>query len=218
MSIMVYGAPVSPFVRKVLFFLDHNELDYQNDPIVPIEKTDDFLKLSPLGKIPVFKNEEITLPDSSAICAYIDAKYGQAQGKSLLPSDALNKAKALWFEELADTKLIELIGGGIFFERVAKPKFMNEPTDEAKVKETIEETLPPILDYLESQTPNQGYLLGDDLSLADIAIGSVFVNARYAQYQVDAQRWPKLAAYLDRLLSTSGFKKRMADDQAMMGA
>ena len=57
-----------------------------------------------------------------------------------------------------------------------------------------------MLDYLESELPTEGYLFGD-FGAADMALVSPFVNAGYAGYTIDGERWPKVAAFVDRVLS-----------------
>ena len=110
----VYGIPISPFVRKVLYVLEHNGVEYNVEPVTPMELPDDFHQLSPLGKIPAFSDADLNISDSSVICRYLDAKYGEPADQSLFPSGLVERARAEWFEEYADTKLVELMGG-LFF-------------------------------------------------------------------------------------------------------
>ena len=55
-----------------------------------------------------------------------------------------------------------------------------------------------------------------DFGMADIALGTSFLNATYAKFEVDAPRWPALAAYVDRVLGHEAFAKRREADEAMM--
>jgi len=48
----LYGAGPSPFVRKVRVVLAEKNVSYEHDPVIPIGVSDEFRKLSPLGKIP----------------------------------------------------------------------------------------------------------------------------------------------------------------------
>ena len=55
MSLIVYGAPLSPFVRKVRLFLHEKDLPYQLEIILPFGKQPDWYRaLNPLGRIPAF--------------------------------------------------------------------------------------------------------------------------------------------------------------------
>lgn len=210
--IIVHGVPLSPFVRKVLLTLDYKEIEYTQNPVFPGSDDESFRKISPLGKIPVLEHDGFTIPDSSVICRYLDQKFPD---KPIYPSDPQLQARASWLEEYADSKLIEGCAS-IFRERLLNPKFMNQPCDEAVVKEAIDVTLPPLLSYLETLVPDTGVLVGDHISIADIAVVTCFVQANYGDYKVDASVYPKLSAYLDRSFASEILIKRLEDEQQML--
>lgn len=191
----VYGARLSPFVRKVLVVLELKGLGYEQVDVFPGMQTPEFLKISPLGKIPALEDEALQVSDSTVICEYLEERYPTV---STLPSSPQERATARWLEEYADTRLMELCGGGIYLERVVKPMFFKQPTDQAKVDKTINELMPPVLTYLESQAPKEGFLFGD-FGRVDISVISPIINATYAGYVVDATKWPVLAAYVERV-------------------
>ena len=207
----LYGVGLSPFVRKVMLALEHLEIDYQSTPTFPGDQSQDFRRISPLGKIPALDHDGFTVSDSSVICRYLSRL---ARGR-LYPDDAQDEARACWLEEFADSKLVEACAG-LFQERLLKPKMLNEPTDENRIQQIVEEQLPDLLRYLERVTPDSGYLVGDLLSVADISVVTCFIQARYGQYEVDGQAYPRLRAYLDRLLAEPLFVNRMASEQANM--
>lgn len=192
----IIGSFVSPYVRKVLACLNLKGLDYEVDPITPFFGNDEFSKLSPLRRIPVLIDGDITLSDSSVICAYLEEAYG---GYVLLPSDPKDRARARWLEEYADTRLGDLLIWGLFYQRVVRPAVWNEPPDEERVKANITTHIPAALDYLDGELPESGFLFGE-IGLADIAIASFFRNGAYAGFEVDAGRWPKAAAFVNRVL------------------
>jgi glutathione S-transferase len=77
--------------------------------------------------------------------------------------------------------------------------------------------LPPILDYLEKVVPNDdGYLVGDGLTLADIAVASPFANLRHTETKVDADRYPRTAAYVGRILARSSFAQWIERETAFL--
>jgi len=61
------------------------------------------------------------------------------------------------------------------------------------------------IDYLESELPAQGWIVGEDFSIADIALGSAMVHLRHGGESVDSARWPRLAGYASRVLSRGSF-------------
>ncbi|MFT4929049.1 MAG: glutathione S-transferase [Phenylobacterium sp.] len=207
MSMTLYGICVSPYVRKVYVVAEKLGLEFDNVPFTPFNKPDNFNDISPLGKMPLLVDGDLTLADSSIICDYLVNQYGNNE---FYPTDPATRGKALWFEEYADTKLVEVLGG-LFYERVLAPKFTQDPTNQDRVDDILTNLLPPVQDYLESNLPDTGFILGE-MSIADIAITTHFINASYAQYQVDGEKWPKLAAYIAMMLALPCFAKRMAED------
>ena len=67
-SATIIGSPVSPYVRKVLAVCEIKGIPYQLDPIVPFFGDDRFSELSPLRRIPVFVDDDVSLCDSTVIC------------------------------------------------------------------------------------------------------------------------------------------------------
>jgi glutathione S-transferase len=148
----------------------------------------------------------VTLADSSVICQYLEDRYPVPH---LYPRDIVERARARWFEEFADSRMGEVIIWHLFNQLVIRRYVWGEAPDEAVVARARSEELPQILDYLEAQVPARGYLFGT-LSIADISIAAFFRNAAYARYQVDAARWPNCAAYIARILDEAAFAKLRA--------
>jgi len=210
----VYGVNVSPFVRKVRVFLAEKGIVYDLDPVIPINVSAEYRKMSPLGKIPAFSDGDRTLADSSIICAYLERVHPQPP---LYPVDPYEYARALWFEEYGDSGLSGIIGAKIFFQKMVGPMFLGQATDEAVVKKALEEELPPMYDYLETQLGGDGALVGGRFSIADIGIGTQFVNLLHAGYSVDAKRWPRLSKYLAAVHARPTFKAVIDEEAATFG-
>ena len=74
----VNGALLSPFVRKVRAVLAEKQLQYELVPTNPFEKSPEFLKRSPLGRIPAFEDEQgRRLADSTVIVEYLEDLFFQ---------------------------------------------------------------------------------------------------------------------------------------------
>lgn len=192
---ILYGVPLSPFVRKVMLVLAYKGIDYKLKTILPFATPDDWAAVHPLRKVPVFEDDYVKLPDSTVICQYLEETYPQ---NPIYPANAADKARILWIEEFADTGLMDCLGFGLFFERLVKPAVIGKPSDEAKVEHTITTRLPPLLDYLEGELDGHRFWSSETPTIVDFTIPGMFLNARYADYTVDAARWPKLAGYLQR--------------------
>jgi glutathione S-transferase len=206
MALIVYGGSLSPFVRKVCVVMAEKGVEFTVENVNPFAPPPDFLTISPLKRIPVLRDtdqpEPNTLADSSVICDYLEHKF---PNPPLYPKDPFLRARALWYEEYADSIVAQTIGPGLFFQRVVK-KMMKQQPDETVCAATLTEKLPPLFDYLEKEIGNRQYLVGDVFTIADVTVGTMLVNFEHAGEAVDAKRWPKLAAYGERLHARSSFK------------
>jgi glutathione S-transferase len=193
----IIGSFVSPYVRKVLACMMLKELAFEVDPITPFYGNAEFERLSPLRRIPVLIDGEVTLCDSSVICAYLDEAYA---GHPLLPQAPRDRARARWLEEFADTRLGDVFIWGLFYQRVVHPAVWGEPGDDARVAKTLADDMPCALDYLEAELPASGFLFGE-IGIADVSIATFFRNGTYAGFEVGAARWPRVASFVARVLS-----------------
>ena len=194
---ILFGSSLSPFVRKVLAYAAEREIEIDLQPTGIGDPNPEFRKASPFGKMPGFADGDYYLADSSAIIHYLEAKYPE---KPLIPAEPKARGKTIWFEEFSDTILVAC-GGKIFFNLVVAPRFLGLPGDPEAARQAELNDLPPILDYLESVVPDEGgYLVGDSLTLADIAVASPFANFRHTNTRVDPGKYPRTVAYVDRML------------------
>ena len=97
-----FGSPVSPFVKKVLALLVMKGVDFEVDPITPFYGNDEFTRLSPLRRVPVFIDGDLVLNDSSVIAQYIEERWAHP---SALPATPEARAKARWIEEYSDSRM-----------------------------------------------------------------------------------------------------------------
>jgi glutathione S-transferase len=159
--------------------------------------------------MPALRDGDYTLADSSAIVQYLDAKFSEP---SLIPANPELRGRTIWFNEFADTILVAC-GVKISFNRIVEPRFSGRPCNEEEVQQAELNDLPPILHYLESVLPfDDGYLVGDSLRLADIAVAGPFANFRHTNTQVDPSHYPHTLAYADRILSRPSFAQWVERD------
>jgi glutathione S-transferase len=210
----LYGIGISPFVRKVRIVLAEKGVAYEHDPVIPVNVSAEYKKISPLGKVPAYKDGDRALADSSVICAYLERTHPQP---ALYPSDPYEYARALWFEEYADSAVAPAFGPKIFFQKVVQPRFFSQPCDEAIVQKAVAEDLPPIFDYLEGEVGEGGVIAGTRFSIGDISLVTQFINLRFAGVSVDPKRWPKLARYVDHVRAQPSVKKIIDEDSSLFG-
>jgi glutathione S-transferase len=205
----LYGAPQSPFVRKVRIVLEEKGLPYQLEAPAPA--------LHPLGKMPVLRDGEVVVPDSSVICAYLEKKH---PSPALYPQDPAQLARALFLEEYADTQMSEGMGA-IVLERIVKPHLLGQPTDEARLAQLLGsvstrwfgkptsaagQPVPAVLDYLESELPADRDSVLARFGIADVALGAHLGWLPHAGLALDSPRWPRTARYHAALLARPSFE------------
>jgi len=210
--LILHGVNASPFVRKVMAVLAIKNLPYEHIPQMPFAQDKEYEKINPLGKVPTLQDGDLTVCDSKVICRYLEQAFPEVP---VYPRDTAQRAMADWYEELGGTRVAEL-AAGIFFQRFMRPMAFKQDPDEELVEKIINKQLPPMLDYMESQVPAEGFIFGD-LGVADIGLVSPFVNAGYAGYTIDAERWPKFAAFAQRVNSHEVMAALLTTEAELMG-
>jgi len=210
--VRIVGSYLSPYVRKVLVCLEQKGIAYEIDPIVPFFGDERFSKASPLRRVPVLIDDRVTLSDSSVICQYLEDRHPEPR---LYPRDVALRARARWLEEFADTRMGDVFIWRLFNQLAIRPRVWGEKTDEALVAKTLAEDVPQVLDYLEAELPAQGYACGE-LSVADVSLACFFRNAAFVRFRVDAARWPRTAALVDRVLAGAAFQRLAPFEECLL--
>jgi glutathione S-transferase len=206
----LHGVSLSPFVRKVRVALACKSIDYDLVNVMPGGMDLDFLAKSPLSKVPVWEEDGWTLPDSSVICAYLERRNPQP---ALYPSDPRAFATALFWEEYADTRLVDA-GAPVFFQRIVQERFFKQPADEEIVRRHLDEVLPPVLDQLEELfTP---VVDASQLDIATVSVWVQFVNLEHAGFELDAKSWPRLASFLETMAGHEILHALVEEERAAM--
>ncbi|KAF8875499.1 glutathione S-transferase [Infundibulicybe gibba] len=129
-------------------------------------KTPEYLKRNPFGQVPYIDDDGFILYDSRAICRYVSMKYRE-QGTPLLPPAKDIKATAL-FEQAATieaSRFTPPVAGAI--DEMFYKKLHGLEPDREKYNEHIA-TLSARLDVYDEILGKHKYLLGDEVSLADL--------------------------------------------------
>jgi glutathione S-transferase len=210
---ILYGSSLSPYVRKVLGYAAEKGIELDVQPTGFPNPSPEYLEASPFRKMPALRDGDYTLADSSAIIQYLEAKHPEP---ALIPTDPGLRGKTIWYEEFADTILVSC-GAKIFFNLIVAPRFLGREGDAEAARQAELNDLPPILEYLERVVPAEsGYLVGDALTLADIAVASPFANFRHTDTKVDPERYPRTVAYVDRILARPSLAPWIEREAAML--
>jgi glutathione S-transferase len=188
--LQIHGVPFSVHTRKVVWAAREKGLPYEIVPVVPLNPPPGWRDLSPLGKIPVLRTGTLDVVDSSVICQYLERVH---PAPALYPAEPGAFARALWLEEFVDGGLAPHVLTGLLLQRVFAPRFLGRAPDEALIKRSLEQEIPPKLAYLEGALDGE-YLVGSALTIADVAVASMLLNFTYAGERLGL--YPKLERHL----------------------
>ena len=195
---ILHGAATSPFVRKTWIFLKEKELDFEHRQLDPLDKSERFLAMNPLGRIPILEESDGNLiSDSSVICDYLE---NVQPTPALYPAEHRDRARAMWLEEYADTALTQVCAR-IFWMYIIIPIRTGAPTNQTEVDAFRDEHFPGAFDYLESVAPDEPGLINGQFGITDISLAAPVRLLDLAGAPLDAERWPRFEAYYRRTIN-----------------
>jgi glutathione S-transferase len=186
--------PQSPFSRKVLFLLEESGRPYDLR-MVALEKREqrsaDYLAMNPSGRVPTIQDGDFNLSESNAILRYLVRRYDLHQ---LYPSGLREQAMIdMWWEFCSNhinRPMMDLAWHKLMIQKYGG-------TPDSAVIAKAEANLARDLPVLERHLLGRHFLLGSELSLADI---NLMPFAAYAKdlFRVDAfpafQAWTQLVS------------------------
>lgn len=218
-DLVIYGTPVSPFVRKVEAVLRTQGVAYDFENINIMDMPDWFCEISPARRIPVLRDRSIgregvpgTIADSSAICLYLDRKLDAG----LYGDTAFDAGRVAALEEYADTELAQPLGMKLF-RPILFPRFSGQASDIETARKTYQEVLPRRFDYLEGMLGDNEFFVGDKFSIADIAVGVQLTQLDLVVSSTYGDHWPALARHTQAMKAHAGFVDNLASCQKMLG-
>ncbi|WP_210357344.1 MULTISPECIES: glutathione S-transferase family protein [Sphingomonas] len=196
MTPKIYGDPGSGSLRRVTSAakIMGIELERVNVDLFKGEShTPEFLKLNPHGLSPVLVDGDVVLYESSAINLYLAEKAG---GKLLGTTPRKRYEVLQWmFWSGEQWRIFATL---TFDERIGK-RFMGQPEDESIVRLAFDKIRAGAA-VLDAHLANRLYIVGDQLTLADIDIAAPFSQSD--RTKIPVSEYPNLVAWQQRLLET----------------
>lgn len=191
------GSLTSPYVRKIRIVLAEKKIDYDLVLDSPWVEGNQVAALNPLGKVPVLVLEDAsTLYDSRVIAEYLDTV---APNNRLIPASGRERISVKRWEALADGVLDAAVAA---FLEARRPDGERSPSWIDRQHGKIAQALQVMSDELGEQP----WCHGNNLSLADIAVGCAL---GYVSFRLPDIPWGKhhrnLAHLYEKLMQRSTF-------------
>lgn len=189
--IKLYDHPDCPFCQKVRVVLAEKELEFERvhvDLRVGEQRTPEFLKMNPYGKVPVLVDDDLVVYDSTIINEYLEDEY---PAPSLMPEDSAGRARVRMLEDYCDNSFLPV--AGLVLAELAKP----EAERDAERLQRYQAEIGRGLARLETQFDGKDFLVGE-FSLADIAFVPRVMILPQMGVDIDP-RLRQVAAWIDRL-------------------
>lgn len=206
MTVRLYHVPLSPFCRKVRLTLAEKRIEVELIEERYWEPSNDFLRRNPAGKVPVLRWDSRVMPESQAICEWLEEKQPDPP---LLPRNADQRYEVrrlcAWF----DDKFHNEVTANLVYERVNK-KVMGLGYPESRNVKFGATRIKFHLDYMAWLLETRRWLAGDVMTLADFAAAAHLSCLDYIS-DVDWNRQPAVRDWYSKIKSRPSFRSLLAD-------
>ena len=188
---------------RALWGLKELDVDFE---LVPVNlnagenRTPEFLKLNPAGKVPVLVDGDVVIPESAAIVLYLAEKYPE---KGLLPADLKERAQVYRWLMFAMTELEQPLWR-ITRNSFLYPEHKRQPADIAIAREEFA----AMAAVLDRHMEGRQFIVGDRISVAD-CVTAYLVDWANEQHLINS--CPHLQGYLQRMYSRPEAPQRIAE-------
>ena len=193
----LYSGTTDPFSHRCRIVLYEKGMDFQIIDVDMFNKPEDLAVINPHNRVPVLVERDLLLYDPNIINEYIDERFPHPQ---LMPPDPIMRARA--------RQLLLTMEREIFVHIEALEKNL-KTADKARIA---------VRDRLTELAPifaKQKFMLGDELSMLDVAIAPLLW--RLDHYGIEL---PKAAApiqkYAERIFSRQGFIDALTPSEKVM--
>ncbi|MBD1811151.1 glutathione S-transferase family protein [Microcoleus vaginatus DQ-U2] len=205
-KLIVWGTPVSTYVRTVRLLLEEIGADYtlhSVDIFNGESQSPEYLAKNPFGKIPTLEVNGELLYETAAITEYLDATLGE---RKFSFSDPMLQARMRQIMAIIDSYFYGPAITTIVIQRLIVPS-QGGNTDEAKVKNAIAPAQKAI-EAIESLATPSPYLLGSQTSIADFYLIPIFIYfSQTPEFEVITAQTPKLRTWWDQVSQLPNVKK-----------
>ena len=187
----LYWAPRSRSF-SALWLMEETGQPYERVPIditAGAQRTPEYLAINPMGKVPALSDGDATLAEAAAICAYVAERYPEAKLAPAL-GDPL-RAKYLYW---------------LFFAPGCIEPAMVQVATKIEMNSVAAGwgDAQRVFDVLDAALMKGPWILGEDFSAADVAVGSA-LNFAVRLFKMVPSR-PSFDAYIARCMARPAFQ------------
>ena len=164
MAIELYWGSGSPFAWRVMLTLEVKGLAYESKLLEFSKgehKTPAYLQLNPRGKVPTLKDGDFVVYESLAMMAYLDRKYPEPAIFGKTPEET-----ALIWQRVCECESY-LVSAG---DKVVRPMFFGKGLDQVEQIQQAAQTIREELKSLDERLARSTWLVGGQISAADISL------------------------------------------------
>jgi glutathione S-transferase len=197
----LYGIPTQNTL-KVGYVLDAVGVSYEFkliDLSKKEQKSEAFLKINPVGKVPALQHNDFSMFESGAMCRYV----ANVENSALYPEDKMLRAQVDQWLDFFSAHLGRWLST-LFFEKVLKSKMGFGQADSSKCEEAQNFVLQQI-EPVEKQLSQNNYFVGDKITIADYAAFAYIDQTTALQFDLSA--YPSLKNWHDKMSLLSSIKK-----------
>ncbi len=191
--ITLHGTERSGHVHRVALLLRMLEIPYRfvSAP-AEVRRSAEFLRLNPLGQIPVLEDGPTLIADSNAILVYLAKRY--APGSPWLPEEPLAASHVQRWLSIAAG---EIKHGPALARAIAQ---WNDPGDRASAIRISAR----LFAFMEAHVADRAYLAADHPTIADLACYAYTAHA--PEGGISLQPYPAIRGWLTRIEALPRFE------------
>jgi len=198
----IYGHFLSTPTNKVRLCVQFLELPHEYihvDLQTGEHLKPEYLEINAAGRVPAIEDSGFTLNQSDAICKYLCALSGPS---AFYPAEIKDQAEVNQWIDFSSQHVLQATSR-LFFNRVIA-KMIGEDADAASVK-TGENMLARDLPLLDAQLKGRDYVMGDNITLADISLLAALEPSEMCG--VDLGPYPSIVKWRERLMGKEFYQR-----------
>ncbi len=199
---ILYSGTTCPFSQRCRLVLFEKGMDFEVRDVDLFNQPEDIATMNPYGQVPILVERDLILYESNIINEYIDERFPHPQ---LMPADPLMRARARLMLFNFERELFVHVRA-LEAERTKENDKANEKA-RAEVRDRLT-TLAPL--FLKNK-----YMLGDELSMLDVAIAPLLWRLDHYGIELSKTAAPVMK-YAERIFSRPAYIEALTPSEKVM--